>query len=575
MIFPLFKIFVSNIFSFGNFIEGFKKGPKGIIKNIAIILLLIYSFAVLGGLYIVNMNNFYNVMSVNGDVYVLPLVSIFISVVMTFLFGFISAASNYYTGSGEEQFLSMPMRSIDIFGAKFGVTLLTDSLFGALIVAIASVLLAAREGFLANPLLYAGILVTSVAVSIISVFIIYLLLIIVLLIFPAMRKKQLLSGIASAFLIIFAAGYGFFGSQAGVQISSTDGFTPSMINTAAQRIGLLGAKLPALKFLSMAAVGKPLPILAMLAIIATVVFGLIPLLAPLYIKTLNGFGDIKTKKISSEKVEQVIGSQIKSQSIFKALYFRDVKIVFREPSFFSNGPLIIIIMPAIFIVSFAVSLISIDKAALSELIPEIQEFLQNNTDKKEFIKYIITMAGAGIAVFLGNATNIASTSFSREGKALYDLKAMPIRNEMIAKVKFFHALTYVFVADLMVTILLLLANIFLGTPFLLGEFAKLIVGIIALSVAISLVLIFIDMFIDTANPKLQWENPIAAFKQNVNSIFGILAMFGAAAIIVGLAVIMPKNSLGIIITCVIFIVIDAPVGSAYFKYAVKKIDRMG
>ena len=38
----VFKIFASNIFSFGNFAEGFKKGIKGILKNILVIVMFLY-----------------------------------------------------------------------------------------------------------------------------------------------------------------------------------------------------------------------------------------------------------------------------------------------------------------------------------------------------------------------------------------------------------------------------------------------------------------------------------------------------------------------------------------------------
>lgn len=575
MIFSVFKIFVSNIFSFGNFMEGFKKGPKGIFKNIAITLLMIYSFCVLGGLYIVNMNNFYNALSATGNVYAMPLVSIFIAMVMTLLFGFISAASNYYTGNGEEQFLSMPLRPVDIFGAKFGVTLLTDALFGALILAISTLILASREGLLANPLLYLGIIVTSITVGIISVFIIYLLLVLVLTVFPSLRKKQILSGVATAFLIIFAIGYGFLGSQAGIQASDENGFSVAMVNNTAQQIGILISKIPALKFLSMALVGKIIPILLMAVICAIVLFVFIPLIAPLYIKTLNGFADVKTKKISTEKVEQVLDSKVKSQSIFKALFLRDVRTILREPAFFSNGPLIIFILPVIFIVSFAVSFISLEETTLSQLIAEAQNGILNAGSEKQFLKFIITMAGSGVAIFLGNSTSIAATSFSREGKSLYELKSLPIRNEILIKVKFFHALAYVFIADFMVLALLLAANIILGSPFSLNDFINLVGGIVALTVSVSISLIFLDMFLDTANPKLQWENPTAAFKQNINSLLSVLFSFAVISFGAFIAYLVPKNTMGIIISCVIFIVIDAPIGSAYFRYAEKKIDRMG
>ena len=50
MLWPLFKIFSSNSFYFGMFLENFKKGIKGILKNLLYIALIIYFVVVAGGL---------------------------------------------------------------------------------------------------------------------------------------------------------------------------------------------------------------------------------------------------------------------------------------------------------------------------------------------------------------------------------------------------------------------------------------------------------------------------------------------------------------------------------------------
>ena len=90
----------------------------------------------------------------------------------------------------------------------------------------------------------------------------------------------------------------------------------------------------------------------------------------------------------------------------------------------------------------------------------------------------------------------------------------------------------------------------------------------------SLVLVFGEMFIDTFNPKLQWENPIAAFKQNVNAVVSSFITMGVVALFIVLMIFLPRNNLGIIITGLIFTVLAAPLGYLYFRYAVKRIPNM-
>ncbi|MBR6342157.1 MAG: hypothetical protein IKR64_09645, partial [Treponema sp.] len=109
MILPLFKILASHFFSFGTFFEGFKKGVKGILKNILVIVLILYFIVVAGGMYIAVMNSVGNGLVNSGDIEKMPVMIVFAAFCLVLFFGFISAATNYYTGCGEEQFLAMPL----------------------------------------------------------------------------------------------------------------------------------------------------------------------------------------------------------------------------------------------------------------------------------------------------------------------------------------------------------------------------------------------------------------------------------------------------------------------------------
>lgn len=105
MFFSVFKIFASNIFSFSSFLEGFKKGWKGIIKSILLLLLAIYCIGVFGFMYIAVMFSVYKSLALAGTTQLMPLISLGSALIVTFFFGLTSVATNYFTGSGEEQFL--------------------------------------------------------------------------------------------------------------------------------------------------------------------------------------------------------------------------------------------------------------------------------------------------------------------------------------------------------------------------------------------------------------------------------------------------------------------------------------
>ena len=181
---------------------------------------------------------------------------------------------------------------------------------------------------------------------------------------------------------------------------------------------------------------------------------------------------------------------------------------------------------------------------------------------------------AAIAIFMGNCTNVASTSFSREGKALYDLKAMPIECDTIVFVKFWHAFMYCIIAVVIIALYFIGAVALLNIPLTAGEICTMLIEACIIALLVSLVLIFTEMFIDTVNPKLQWENPTAAFKQNVNAVVSSFISMGVVAIFVVLMIFLPKTGLGMFLIGGIFAVIAAPLGFLYFRYAVKRIPRM-
>lgn len=571
--FLVFKVFMKNLYSFGSFVEGFKKGPKAIIKNILIILCFIYCIGAFGGMYGYSMWNFYGGLESNNCTYLMPLVAMFVAMIMILVFGMLSAASNYYTGTGEEQFISMPLTPANFFGAKFGVTFVTDAILGICMFGISAVIYGIKQHLFTKPGFYFGFIAMALALSVTVVFIIYLLLILFLLAFRNLRKRTILTGFASAVVIVFAVGYSMISTR--LTTPSMQGELSSMTDLLIQKLAEIAQNNSFLVFMADAMNGNWFSIIFMIGVFALVAGVLVPAIAPLYIKTLNGFSDIKTKKIDEKDVQHIFKTGFKKQTVFKALYIRDVKTVLREPSFFANGPLIIILMPLIFFFSFGVGFLSAGDQGINEAITELRQVLMGlDAAQIEKVEYYMVLVGGALAFFLGGSTCIASTAFSREGKSLYNLKAMPIETDTIVAAKVWHAITYIFLAIIMVFVLLFAGTSVIGFPFPNGAVLQMTVQIITLGLTPSLLLIFIDMFLDTANPKLEWENPLAAFKQNTNSIFSILISFGVVGVCVGLSFLLPKNFVGTTIMSVIFAVIVAPVGSAYYKYARKKFPRM-
>lgn len=571
MIYKLFKILNQGSFNFSSMFGEFKKGPKGIIKAILLILLAIYVFAVMICMYTLYMIGTYKYLAASGNQHFMPFISMMVAIVIIMFFGFTSVASTYYTGTGEEFLLSLPLTPGQFFGAKFAVSFVSDAIMGVGMFAISSFVYGYNEGLLVNPLFYLGFIVSALAFSLAAVFIIYLLFILILYFIPALRKKKVMTVIATILLIAFCMFYGLLNSSVSLSFSNPE-FVNDKIGSAVDKIYEFGSNTPVFMYISGALNGKIIPILILAVIGSVILFLLVPLFGKMYVKSLNGFSDVKSKKITADKAEEVIQKDVRSFSVFHALFVRDVRNVIREPVFFANGPLFVFLFPVIFAISFVIGFASSGEnisLLLSDIRMKIQEI---PADKIASVKYYITLGAAAFTIFSGTFANLATTSFSREGKALNDLKAMPLKFDMIVKVKFWHAMLYMGFADVISIIIVSLVSYFLALPFTLVELLEMYLLMTLTALSVSLLLIFADMFIDTANPKLNWETPNAAMKQNLNVLLSMLfTMLTIALILLLLIFVLPKKMIALVILSAIFIIISSPVGAGYFRYAEKRL----
>ena len=572
MFLHLLKIYLKNLYAPDLFFENFKKGFKSVVKNLFISLIVIYGVAVFTMMLIFMAHGAYNTLSIVERIEYFPAVSIIIAALTIFVFGITSVATSYYSGAGDEQFFAMPLSMKDIFCAKFALSFITDALLGLFVFVIFTGVYAAKEGLLTNPLFYLGVLVTFISFSVLLIALIYIIFIVFLLLFPKLRKKSFLTGLATVQVIVFAAVYsyaiGFGAGSSSVQVTNTsEAFLPLALTLAS-----FAEKSPFLIFISGALKGHPLPIVLLCAASALVIFLIIPLMGKLYSKTLAGFSDVKSKKLSSEKASELISRDSKTNTAFQALLLRDVKTVLREPAFFANGPLFEFLFPLIIIVSLLVPVTLESELSIEQMITFVKTSYQSlSPEALEKAYYIGTLAISYLIFFTGINSNIASTAFSREGKSLSTLKAMPFTFETLLKAKFWHAMSYVFVGNAIYALLLVILNCILASilPWLL--LIKLIILMLIFTSAISIPVIFADLLIDLANPKLNWENPAAAFKQNFNALFAMLFSMVMIAIGAGLAYLLPKNYMSLIYISALFAIIGAPLGSLYFRYGVKRL----
>ena len=99
MIFQLLKIHLKNLYTPGIFLEGFKKGIKSIIKNVFVILLLLYGFGACIYLMIATALASADTLAAVEKLYLMPSVAAIIAIISILFFGITSVASNYDVGA--------------------------------------------------------------------------------------------------------------------------------------------------------------------------------------------------------------------------------------------------------------------------------------------------------------------------------------------------------------------------------------------------------------------------------------------------------------------------------------------
>jgi ABC-2 type transport system permease protein len=274
-----------------------------------------------------------------------------------------------------------------------------------------------------------------------------------------------------------------------------------------------------------------------------------------YGKILTTFGESSSIKATSKTQRRTKQGQnaFRERNVFFSLFSREIRLMNREPMFFLNGPFVILLIPLILILTFITR-----RNAILNLALNLRTYL--------FADSAAYLIPAGFCVFLASSTSITCTSFSRDAKSLYFLKSMPLLPRSIIMAKLAHGLVF---AALGIAIGTLSSALLLKI-----ESVDMLIALV-LAMLGSLCLNLAGLVIDTFWPRLSWENPISALKQNPNSVIMILGTMG---LIAGLGILSRALPAGKYFCAILYgILFSVASGVLWFvlsNYGVKKFRRM-
>lgn len=259
----------------------------------------------------------------------------------------------------------------------------------------------------------------------------------------------------------------------------------------------------------------------------------------LYLKGVIGISETSKGKVFTIND---LSSNISTRSPIWSYTIKELKILFRTPSYFMNCILMNFLWPVFILLPIIL------EPNIPDKLNKLNVFINNIQTGG------IVIAGVFAAsLFLTSTNSITSTAVSREGQNFYFSKYIPLNyiSQIVSKV-----LSGIIMGAIG-TLMLFIVALYFFKPSLL---------LIALSMIVSVFGIlfsaFVGIIIDLLSPKLIWDNEQKAVKQNFNVLFTmILCALVAGATILGVV----KFQLNIWATFIGIIIIFGAVNALIYK----------
>ncbi|HZK09744.1 MAG TPA: hypothetical protein VFD08_01615, partial [Clostridia bacterium] len=432
---------------------------------------------------------------------------------MLLIFSFPYILSKIYFSKDIETMLSLPLASEEILASKF-LSLTFSSLIYAVFLVIPIMF---KFGFSEKmgPVYYIygflGLILLSMGIiSLLAFVIIFLMRWVVRL--P--RIKNALQFLGMMLILIFSIGINYF-----IQ-SSLSGDPAEMIDQILKSSkGLLDSLLPGIPnlqwlLLAMENSGRLLGLgyflLLFLATLLLVVV-LIKLGAPFMRQGVLANTAIKEKKVRAK-------GKNKKRSVAVNLFKKELGELLRTPLYAFNTLGGGIILPIVMLIP----LIAQGNIGFKEL-EMAREMIRTFPITSLDLILVSIAIGMVLGIFLGSIGNPVSSSFSREGKQIWIIKSLPI----LVKDQILGRLLVGMSFQLMLILpTLILIGLVLWPP--IGAVLGILLGSLLSGLFISL----LGLSVDARRPKLVWDNPQEAMKQNFNLVITMLTSWAYLGLVI-------------------------------------------
>lgn len=228
--------------------------------------------------------------------------------------------------------------------------------------------------------------------------------------------------------------------------------------------------------------------------------------------------EVKRKRKILSKKDMVKGTSKVSPPIM-ALFCKEWKQFIRTPIYVMNALAGMIMIPFIMIMPFLTQ-----SNEMAEIV---------NYAKDPQYASIVVLVSLGIMLFGSSMNMISCTALSREGHTFWISKIIPIsaRDQVLAKL--IHS-----------NVLSLIGLIFISIPlyFFLGIALYRLLIMIVIGIFANILINILGLIVDILRPKLEWNDPQEAIKQNLNVLFSMILSLLIMAILGGTSVFLIQSN---------------------------------
>lgn len=448
--------------------------------------------------------------TINQEGYLFGSFALLVSVII-FIFSLLQVPSIYYFSKDTESYLSLPLKPSEILGGRF----LTSVIYEYLLIII--VYLPLLFSYLAFDFSIVKLLfgvIVGLVLPFIPVLLASLIIIFLMNFVPLFKNKNALNLIIGVFTIVFAIGIQFsIGSQA-----SVENYQKLQDMLIYGNDSLLNNFFKIYPFVIWAA--NAITKSSILDLLLYLGFTLL-LIMLYFIFTqrfyLNGVTNISEGSRSRKRFDKENMQTYRQESTTFLFFKRELKLLFRTPTYLLNLVLGTLIAPILVLVYTFIA--GGDSTLNVEQFNEFSAIMNNFLASPINVVATVVVGGFVFGLILSMLNMISITAISREGQGLYNLKSFPIRfwDVLLGKILVGVSLS-MFGALLLVIPIILYVNI---NPLIL-------IGVIVYSFFVVFGYNTLGIYIDVKKPKLNWTNEIQAAKQNLNA--GMMVLVCAMAL---------------------------------------------